>query len=272
MTKNVPNKTSPKIIGVITSDNVGFLFDHEAGSDSLKVCDVLEFRADTFSDNLLLEYLTKVRTHTRAISTQDKPILFTIRLEKDGGNWKKETASRYSIFNQVIDQELVDWVDMEVEEAEQVPKHIYDKIKKLNIKLMISHHNFQRSYKESEFIRKTDEMAEFHPDIVKFAVTAQSREDFFALLDYSSQLALRYPMSCLISMGEYGPVSRIGSPLIGAPITYGYFGNKSVVAGQIEVRELYRQINKLTEMQTDYSAAKQLTDLLFKVANESQTA
>ncbi|MFC1584874.1 type I 3-dehydroquinate dehydratase [Fibrobacterota bacterium] len=269
MPEKVINRIKPKIVGVLTSDNTRALF-HGHGPDDqfvnqVSTCDILEFRADTFSGPEIIKALTVIRDYfdkNLQVNAKGKPLLFTLRLERDSGKWRGSPVSRQPLFQEVIAKNLVDWVDIEIEEAGNFPAQLFDLIRNSSVKLMVSHHNFKKSYSFAGFSSLLKEMAEFQPDIIKFAVTVRSYNELEILLDFSKKLSKDYPLSCVISMGAFAKQSRIGSPAIGAPITYGYLGPESTIAAQIEVCELSQGLKKILNKEPFTYTSRQLIDLM----------
>jgi 3-dehydroquinate dehydratase type I len=87
----------------------------------------------------------------------------------------------------------------------------------------------------------------FNPDIVKFAVTASSQGELEILLEFALKFRNNTLPACVMSMGKYGPVSRIASPLAGAFLTYGFLGEGPSVPGQVSVTKLREKLKQYGE-------------------------
>jgi 3-dehydroquinate dehydratase-1 len=238
------------IVGVITSDNYDDIVTSSISPDiqeQLLSCDVFEFRADTFPEKEITALLKNLRFSLNNSQNNEYNLLFTLRLKRDGGQWHKESELRYPIMTDIVTSKLANWIDIEMEEIKKTPVFLLNKMKKCLIKLLLSHHNFKNTYSKPEFLKITQQMAKFVPDIVKFAVTANSKEELEILLQFSTELIQDFPESCLMSMGEYGKLSRISSPIIGSPITFGYIGDSAVIPGQIKVSKLKEKLKKCQE-------------------------
>jgi 3-dehydroquinate dehydratase-1 len=237
----------------------------------LSVCDVLEFRADTFPEEKIHNLLKDLRASVIekfAGEDKKKQLLFTIRLPEDGGKWTKSPDLRLPHFEYILEQNLADWIDFEVEEAGNMPSQLFNQMKSQSVKLMLSHHNFQNSYSHSHFMHFVQKMDEFKPDIVKFAVTVQSRQEMHNLFEFSKILYRDHPLSCVISMGKYGKISRIGSPLVGAPLTYGYIGRHPTVPGQLDVSKLNSMLCKLIKSEIQGITTEKLILQLERVPHD----
>jgi 3-dehydroquinate dehydratase len=80
-------------------------------------------------------------------------------------------------------------------------------------------------------------MRAFKPDGVKFAVTPVS-DQVSALLDFARKVGAEFPASCVLGMGVAGMNTRLVSPLLGCPFTYGYLGEGPVAPGQLDVESM----------------------------------
>lgn len=254
----------PLILGVISAHNCENLLGNKIPTSTLKACNGFEFRADTFPMDKSHGILLDVRNYLKKLADsfqEHKLLLYTLRLERDGGNWADSPEERNPLFTTVIQEELADWVDLEIETAQNLHHKEINLIKQSKAKFLVSHHNFQSSYSIAKFEHYQQSMSFLRPDITKFAVTARTQSELQTLLTFSSTLSKEYPLSCVMSMGQCGPVSRLVSPITGAPIVYGYLGEKSVVPGQIEVRELYKKVTKLLQQSTNARDGRLVKDL-----------
>jgi len=262
---------NPQIAGILNESNFGDFFSDSARSDALNElnnCSVLEFRGDTFSPSDVPEKLVAIRSVLSTAPMKTPKILLTLRLPKDGGEWTGSANSRVELWTRCIENDLVDWIDIEIEEIEGI-RELVDLIQSNSgLKMMISQHNFKSSYTFNEFEQKLALMKNFKPDLVKFAVTLQSRDSFVEMLAFSRNLSAVYPLSCCISMGIWGKMSRIGSPLIGAPITYGFLGSSEVVSGQYSVKKLKNYIKLMERLIPKRISEKDLVSLLEEKIND----
>jgi len=232
---------NPQIIGILTQKNYRDFFSDSPRQNSLNeiaLCPIIEFRGDTFLPEEIPPKLALIKSNWSEKQGRIPKILFTLRLACDGGKWIVSPAARWELWEKCIGSGLVDWIDIELEEIEE-SRGLVDLIcSSSQVKMLLSHHHFSSSYSAFQFEQKLTLMEVFNPDMVKFAVTLQTREDFIEMLVFSKKLSEKFPLSCCISMGIWGKMSRIGSPLIGAPITYGFLGDSEVVSGQLSVKKL----------------------------------
>jgi len=248
LSRQTNNIDETRIIAVITQNNLTEILKlgkNKSISDQISHCSTIEYRADTFPQKDIINNLRDLYTYLQSEYGERKRLLFTVRLPNDGGNWNSSLADRYRIIQKALNLDIIDWLDIEIEEADNMPEELNSFIREKQIQLLLSHHNFNRSYNKSKFLNLLEKMEAHSPDLVKFSVMVQNDielSDFFA---FALILRQRFSLSCLMSMGTYGPWSRVLLPLLGCPITYGYVGDKPVVDGQLEVRELSDKIQKI---------------------------
>jgi 3-dehydroquinate dehydratase-1 len=160
-----------------------------------------------------------------------------VRDVREGG--ERQIPGRLDVYRGIIP--LSDLVDVEIQAGELFPqvKRLCSTFKKI---LIGSYHNFD-STPDNKFL---DDMVKQGKgqgaDIVKVAVKATGKEDLIRFLDFA--LLNRNNGLITISMGDQGLPSRIFTPLLGSPITYGYIKTASA-PGQLSVQEMISIFRKL---------------------------
>jgi 3-dehydroquinate dehydratase type I len=167
------------------------------------------------------------------------PVIFTLRLRRDGGAWDDQTAAARNAVWESLPPGTCDWVDLEIEEIQkvgQIAPETLDSLRSSGVKILVSHHAFEG---ESSDVWETTytSMKAFNPDGVKFAVHVTS-DQVPALLEFSRRVGAGFPDSCVLGMGVAGMNTRLLSPLFGCPFTYGYLGNGPVAPGQMDVESM----------------------------------
>ena len=219
----------PLIAGILTDRD--FL---SVDSDMMNAVDIIELRVDMFG---LTEpgHVKDVFKEVR--NKYNKPIIATVRDVREGG--EKEIPDRFNIYRGVIP--LADVVDVEIQFGE-----LFTQVKKLCTtfkKLLIgSYHNFNATPDDIYLEEIPKQGKVLGADIVKIAVRAASREDLLRFIDFA--LRNRDKGLITISMGEKGLPSRIFTPLLGSPITFGYI-NTASAPGQLSVQEMMSIFKKL---------------------------
>jgi 3-dehydroquinate dehydratase-1 len=219
----------PLVAGILTDRD--FL---SVDSDMMNAVDIIELRVDMFGLTEP-EHVKDVFKDVR--SRYNKPIIATVRDVREGG--EKEVPDRLDIYRGVIP--LADVVDVEIQFGE-----LLTQIKKLctTFKKMLigSYHNFNATPDDAYLEAMLEQGEVLGADIVKIAVKATSREDLLRFIDFA--LRNRDKGLITISMGERGLPSRIFTPLLGSPITFGYI-NTASAPGQLSVQEMMSIFKKL---------------------------
>ncbi|HMK55816.1 MAG TPA: type I 3-dehydroquinate dehydratase, partial [Dissulfurispiraceae bacterium] len=219
----------PLIAGILTDRDY-----QSVDSDIMNAVDVIELRVDMF-DRLESGHIKDVFKGVR--SRFNKPIIATVRDPREGG--EKEVPDRLEIYRGIIP--LADLVDVEIQFGELMSgiRKLCDTFKKL---LIGSFHDFDSTPQDAELDRIVERGKGCGADIVKIAVKATSREDLLRFLGFA--MRNRDSRLITISMGEKGLPSRIFTPLLGSPITFGYI-NTASAPGQLSVREMMLIFRKL---------------------------
>lgn len=213
----------PLIAGVVTEAEA-------LKQSSVAEADILELRIDMF-DISEQRNLDEIITRAKVFN---KPLIATIRSEREGGKRFIDDDTRYRLFKEIIPS--VDAVDIELS-SENLFDRLKPLIEKENKILIGSYHNFNDTPKDSIieeiFLRAKKKGA----DIVKIAVTALDREDLIRMASFT--IRYRNDNIITISMGEYGKPSRLLFPALGSMITYAALTGTSA-PGQFSVDEVAR--------------------------------
>jgi|WetSurMetagenome_2_1015567.scaffolds.fasta_scaffold00023_27 3-dehydroquinate dehydratase I len=203
-------------------------------NDILNTIDIIELRVDMFSS---LDHAHVKNVFKEVRDNFNKPIIATVRDTKEGG--EKEVPGRLEMYRAITP--LSDVVDVEISAEDIFPD--IKKLCKLFKKLLIgSYHNFDETPGLPELGAIVDKGCATGADIIKIAVKANSRDDLMDI--FSLAMNHRDKKLITISMGEKGLPSRIFTPVIGSPITYGYIHTPSA-PGQFSVAEVMAIFRKL---------------------------
>jgi|WetSurMetagenome_2_1015567.scaffolds.fasta_scaffold00408_28 3-dehydroquinate dehydratase I len=219
----------PLVSGALT-DNDYQLVDN----DILNVVDIVELRVDMFS-SLDPAHVKNVFKEVREIF--NKPIIATVRDTKEGG--EKEVPDRLAMYRGIIP--LSDVVDVEIN-ADEIFPQIRTLCSTFNKILIGSYHNFDRTPAGSTLEALVEKAVDAGADIIKIAVRANNRADMMEI--FSLAMEHRDKHLITISMGAKGLPSRILTPIIGSPITYGYI-HKASAPGQFSAAEMMAIFKKL---------------------------
>ncbi len=233
----LPNE--PRIIGLITPEVFdGSSFNYK---DEIELCDALEIRYDLFEDPMEWKnYAEIVRKNFI-----DKEIIGTIRLERDGGAFSDLLIEkRNTLLYELMLLGKWDWVDLEYENISFLPQLIPG-ARETNTQVITSHHNFNGAYRKDEYVAMAMEMTLAGTDAVKYSVMITAEEELKALYGFveeNNDRKIPIPLMSAFSMGEFAQHTRVKMPTLGAPYTYGFFGDTAPVSGQVSVKKLNQKL------------------------------
>lgn len=141
------------------------------------------------------------------------------------------------------------YIDIEMETAEESLNDIISTAGKQNCKLIISHHNFEKTPPVSELKETFMSCSEMGADIVKIACQVKSDEDNAILISlYHHEGGGEMPPMIIIGLGKKGRVTRIAAPFLGAPFTYASFqAGRETGDGQINKSSIEKIIKLITD-------------------------
>ncbi len=181
-------------------------------------------------------------------------LLFTNRLQRDGGRWPDTRAeTRHGIWKRWLEAldanaPLPDWLDIEVETFDTWTAESRNRWRTAGARFLVSHHNFERAYTDSELKALWSRFLQQDGDGLKWALQPGSREEWRWLAPYLEMAAQRYALSGIFCMGETGRPSRLASPFMGCPLTYGYFGSQPAAPGQLSMTQLADGLERMQKL------------------------
>ena len=223
--------------------------------DELWTCGGVELRADGVP---VPDVLPILRDFTAEKNRQafDGPVVFTLRLDRDGGAWEESAAKGREPIWQALPAGSCDFADIEVEEIANISPGTLDALRRAGIGILLSHHAFSPPPREAPALqgassafaawnRLLDKMHAYHPAGVKIAVALEAdkrseRAQAEALLRLARRVAGEYSIGAVLGMGEEGRLTRLVSPLLGCPLTYGYLSGGPLAPGQLSAQEMRR--------------------------------
>jgi 3-dehydroquinate dehydratase I len=108
------------------------------------------------------------------------------------------------------------YIDIEIETERKQQKTIIEIARQYKCKVIISYHNFEKTPGLKELYSIVDQCYDLGADIAKLATLCNSLADSARLLSlYSNSKAL-----VAFGMGDYGKITRIVAPLLGAEFTF----------------------------------------------------
>lgn len=212
---------------------------HQQISDVLPYADLIELRLDLF-EKIEEAALKKLRMDFSI------PMIFTVRSENQGGGFKGSYEEQMEMLLSLLHLQP-EYLDLE----SQLPLGFFEEIayRYPSIKLICSHHNFKNTPSDLDSIywALKQKPAYFY----KLAVMAENSSEALRLLAWVKKQDNKL---IVISMGEFGQISRILAPVVGIPITYASVHEQSETApGQIPAKVLneiygYHLLNSSTKI------------------------
>lgn len=207
--------------------------------------DVVEWRADFFED---VTNIDKVKEALQAIRKilNDKPIIFTFRSAKEGGEKEISTEFYIQLNKTIAETKQVEVIDVELFNHEKDVKVLVETAHANGVVVIISNHDFQKTPEKEEIIARLRKAQKLGGDIPKIAVMPTSVADVITLLDATRIMNEEYADGPIItmSMAGKGVISRISGELFGSSLTFGA-ARKASAPGQISVADLRKTIQLL---------------------------
>ncbi len=200
--------------------------------------DIIEWRADWYeslhNQNMLTETVRFLRS-----TIGDKVLLFTIRTSLEGGEADITTEAYARINQSMIHTGEIDMVDVELFRGDEVIEGIIQDAKEMDVKVVASNHDFQKTPNKEELINRLLAMQNAGADIAKIAVMPQCPRDVLVLLDATCEMQEHHTRTPIVtmSMSGMGSISRMAGEVFGSAITFGA-GREASAPGQISVQKL----------------------------------
>ena len=147
-----------------------------------------------------------------------------------------------------IDTGLIDLIDVEIFIGDDRVKEIIDSAHKVNVKVIGSNHDFDKTPSKEEIVYRLRKMQNLNCDILKIAVMPRCKLDVLELLQATVIMNENYATRPIItmSMSKLGVVSRLCGEVFGSCLTFGAL-EKTSAPGQINIgqlNEVLKIINK----------------------------
>lgn len=217
----------PVVIGTLSGN-----IEHPV--EVVKKIDLFELRIDTFKTQEVA-YITEIVHSLKRV--YGKPLLATVRSRTEGGTVEIDDDKRYEIYKELLP--LVDAVDVELSSADLM-KRVLPLCREIGKLLIASYHNHDETPEEGQLEKLLSDGKEIGADIVKIAVTANSKEDLSRLISFT--IRNRDKGIITISQGSIGTISRIVTPILGSLMTYGYIDVPSA-KGQLSAFEISKYLS-----------------------------
>lgn len=209
--------------------------------------DLIEWRCD-FYESMYIEDVEERLMELREI-IGDKPLIFTFRTNKEGGEKFISNDNYYDLNVAVAKSGMADLIDVEAYSKQNIAEQMISEIHDAGCKVIASNHDFDSTPEAEEIEKKLMLMEEHGPDICKIAVMPQEKKDVDKLIQasVSAREKMLIPIVTM-SMGELGAVTRVCTKLTGSAITFAA-GTSASAPGQMSpdmVREILEYSENLT--------------------------
>ena len=170
------------------------------------------------------------------------PVIFTNRDENEGGYFKGTESERFSPLIQGL-QKRVAFVDVELEQIEELTINKIKKYKTPETKLIISYHEIKDNLTLDQIEKIYSKAKEYDPDIIKIVYKGIELNDSYNIINFAKHNKDLVGF-CL---GDKFNISRYLSPIVGYPLAYGCLDeSKCAAPGQIPVQRLKIGIKSLS--------------------------
>jgi 3-dehydroquinate dehydratase I len=235
---------TPKICVPLLGETLSQLNEEAAFLKTIDF-DIVEWRVDFFEH---VEDIEKVKEALFAIRSilLNAPLIFTFRSHKEGGNKEITTSFYFELNKTIAETGLIDFIDVELYNAEKEVKALIEDAHAKNVFVIISNHDFHKTPAKEEIISRLRKAQELGGDLPKIAVMPTSTADVLTLLDATNTMNEQYADRPFItmSMAGKGVISRLAGELFGSALTFGA-AKKASAPGQVAVKELRSVLNLL---------------------------
>jgi 3-dehydroquinate dehydratase-1 len=167
------------------------------------------------------------------------PLIATIRLASELGEWRRPEAERLRIF--AIAAQEAELVDVELA-AREIRQQVVAHCTLHGRASILSHHDVEETPSTSTLWSLAEDAIEVvGGHVLKVCPTARGPLDVARLLSFVQAFRDRYERAQIVGMalGAEGSPSRIMGPVFGSCLTYGFVeGDAPAAPGQLPIREL----------------------------------
>ncbi len=222
----------PRIVAVVAAPDVA--------ASARRACeqgaDVIEVRLDRDPALTPERAVTALRAARAAAGL---PLVATIRLATELGDWHRSDDERRPIFDAIVaEAELID-----VELASRgLREHVIARCRELGRGAVVSHHDVRGTPSAGALAGLAAEAVEqLGATVFKVCPMARGPIDVARLLSFVQAFRDRYEAAQIVGMalGAEGSISRVMGPVFGSCMTYGFVeGEEPAAPGQLPIREL----------------------------------
>lgn len=235
----------PKICVSLTGTNHAELLEQvEAINQSS--AEIAEWRVDYFEDSDDIEKVLEMLIDINE-KLINRLLLFTFRTLEEGGEKSISLPDYKKLYLAVSASKKVDLMDVEMTRVEFLGRQLVQDIKKQDILVILSSHDFEKTPDDATLIFRIGVMNQLGADIGKIAAMPQEIQDVLRMMAIISKSRGFNQLPLItMSMGDLGKVSRVSGELTGSLLTFGSLGAASA-PGQIPVEELAKTLEILSQ-------------------------
>lgn len=236
--KNVTlGEGAPKIIVSLMAKDIAAVKSEALAYRSADF-DILEWRGDHFTAIADTAAALDALRELRAVFP-DKPILFTFRSKKEGGEQEIAPEAYIALNIAMAESGLVDAIDLELFTGDALVSQTIARAHAKGVKVIMSNHDFHKTPAKEEIVKRLTKMQELGADVPKIALMPESKADVLtvlaATLEVSEKIADRPIIT--MSMSKTDVISRLAGEVFGSAATFGAV-QKASAPGQISVTDL----------------------------------
>ena len=236
--KNVTlGEGAPKIIVSLMAKDIAAVKSEALAYRSADF-DILEWRGDHFTAIADTAAALDALRELRAVFP-DKPILFTFRSKKEGGEQEIAPEAYIALNIAMAESGLVDAIDLELFTGDALVSQTIARAHAKGVKVIMSNHDFHKTPAKEEIVKRLTKMQELGADVPKIALMPESKADVLtvlaATLEVSEKIADRPIIT--MSMAGTGVISRLCGEVFGSSMTFGA-AKKASAPGQMGVNDL----------------------------------
>ena len=213
---------APRVVGTLSSL-----------APKRKLCgDIVEVRLDRMARPA--DWLARCT----ALQSGGKPVLLTVRLRAEGGDWENDDEQRLEIYRHGLREVAA----IDVELSSVICRAVAREATRLKKASVISFHDFQKTPPLRELCAIV-EQAQAIGSIAKVSTMIKRESDVDVLRALLRQ-QWEKPL-CVIGMGRAWSKTRVLFATLGSCLTYGYLDRPSA-PGQMSAAELVRRLRRAT--------------------------
>ncbi|MEG1618619.1 MAG: type I 3-dehydroquinate dehydratase [Eubacterium sp.] len=205
--------------------------------------DYLEWRRDYFLEDCFETEKKMLKGFKQKIGKTG--LIYTFRDVNEGGFRNVAELERLKFITYWIEKGMANYIDIELDSSDAFLGQIQNLISDSSVRLLLSHHNFHKTYSAEKMMDIFKRMESKGADVLKLAMYAENEDDVKRQIEVAYTYGMKSEKPIIvISMGSLGTISRVFPDFIGGSLTY-VAGKESTAPGQLTIKEISRLREKL---------------------------